>query len=76
MRMRMTGYSGLILIGRCMNSRDSNAPRMEVEIETVMVVALVVVVEVGGDVARGWSCLEVAVRMVCGDDERVAIFKL
>ena len=58
-RMRMTGYSGLISIGRGLNSRASNAARMEM------------VVVVGGDVGHGWLCLDLERSLVRGhgDDE-------
>jgi hypothetical protein len=57
--MRTTWYSGLISIGRGMNSRASNADRMEME---------TVVVAVGGDVGHGWSFLDLVGRLVLGGD--------
>ena len=58
----MTGYSGLISIGHGMNSRASNADRMEME---------AVVVVVGGDVGHGWLCLDLVGRMVRGGGDEL-----
>jgi len=68
--MQMTGNSGLISIGHGMNSRVSNAGRLETETVAVLVV--------DGDVGHGWLCLDLVGRMVQGGDGKpwVATFDL